>query len=172
MNQWLVKCIGGFEVSGDPVVYIDPDKFFREVAVIRDGDTDTVTTTLLNRFVSCGAVCFSRSECLVYSPVLTSQPSWRLQVAVATLVALNQVCLDDQNKNYSSFKSTQMNESLHNLMLTSFEGEKSLPVHLWRSHQTKTQSVSYFPSDLWSHTNFTIPTFAILQNATIHHAFL
>ena len=32
-----------------------------------------------------------------------SQPSWRSQVAVATLVALNQVCLDDQNKNYSSF---------------------------------------------------------------------
>ena len=27
--------------------------------------------------------------------------------------SLNQVCLDDQNKYYSSFISTQMNESLH-----------------------------------------------------------
>ncbi len=49
---------------------------------------------------------------LVYWQDMTSQPSWRSQVAVAMLVALNQVCLDDQNKNYSSFKSTQMNESL------------------------------------------------------------
>ena len=40
--------------------------------MIRDGDTDTVTATRLNRFVSCGALCLSRSECLIYSPVLIS----------------------------------------------------------------------------------------------------
>ncbi len=40
--------------------------------MIRDGDTDTVTATRLNRFVSCGALCLSRSECLAYSPVLIS----------------------------------------------------------------------------------------------------
>ncbi len=44
-----------------------------------------------------------------------SQPSWRSQVAVETLVAINQVCLDDKNKNYYRFKSTQI-YSLHSLV--------------------------------------------------------
>ena len=51
------------------------------------------------------------------SPQGPSQPSWRSQVAVATLIAINQVCLDVQNKDYSSFKFTQMNESLHSLII-------------------------------------------------------
>ncbi len=73
MNQWLAKRVGGFEVSGEPVVSIDPLKFFWEVAVIRDGDTDTVTTTLLNRVVGCGAVCFSCASALSIAQSLYPQ---------------------------------------------------------------------------------------------------